>query len=522
MRRSSESATAARDRGDCALDTMSALPDRRHNPVVTSLILALTVCLHAAAAPPANRPNIILIMTDQQYGDAMSCRMGRQYLHTPVMDTLAAGGMVFTRAYSTNPLCMPLRHSLFTGRYPHETAVTRNECPPGGLDPTEFVSMGTYFRKAGFETAYCGKWHLCFDEKDPGVHGFEILGSRIKDNHDARTAEAAVRFLGRGHDRPFLLVVSFLNPHNICEWARRGAGLEQKLSCGEIGAPPPLDQLPPAPANLAPPKKEPDGMTLIRRAYHATRSFPVGAFTAEDWRKQRWGYYRMIEKVDAEMGKVLDALRRTGLEDNTLIVLTSDHGECAGAHGFNQKTVFYEESVRVPLVITWKGRTAVGTTDRLVNTGIDALPTLLAAAGLDAPRKLPGRSLWPLALGQPVSTWRDHVVVQNDMSQAGEIDGQRPRMEGRMVRSERYKYCVYSRGNRRESLVDLQVDPGELNDLAADPNYRQTLLSHRELLARFGRDYKDPLVAVLLADNVRPMPFAAGATSSDVSKPARR
>jgi arylsulfatase A-like enzyme len=461
------------------------------------------------------RPNVLFIMTDQQFGDAMSCRMGSQYVKTPVMDSLAASGIVFTRAYSANPLCMPLRASLFTGRYPHETGVTNNERTSGGMDPKEFVMMGTYFRKAGFEAAYCGKWHLRFDEKDQSVHGFEILGSRAKDNHDARAADAAVQFLARRHDKPFLLVVSFLNPHNICEWARRGAGLKQVLSCGEIGDPPPSNQLPPAPANIAPPRNEPDGMTLMRRAYHATRSFPVGGFTAEDWRKQRWGYYRMIELVDAEMGKVLDALRKAGLEDNTLIVFTSDHGECAGAHGFNQKTVLYEESVRVPLIIAWKGRTAVGTTDKLVNTGIDVLPSMLECAGLEVPRKLPGRSLWPLALGRPVTAWRDHVVVQDDMAQAGEVDGLTPRMEGRMVRTERYKYCVYSRGTKRESLVDLQADPGEMNDLAVDPKYRDIVLSHRALLAQFGRDHKDPLVTDLLADNVKPIPFTAEASSKE-------
>lgn len=472
----------------------------------------LTEKLFAGAVPPVGgqRPNVILIMTDQQFGDAMSCRMGRQYLHTPTMDNLAAGGMVFTRAYSTNPLCMPFRNSLFTGRYPHETGVTKNACPKGGLDPKEFVCMGTYFKNAGYETAYSGKWHLCFEQKDPSVHGFEIMKSRIKDNHDFGVADGAVQFLACRHDRPFLLVASFLNPHNICEWARRAAGREQRLSCGEIGDPPALDQLPPAPTNLAPPRNEPDGMTLIRRAYQVEDGpFPVGKFTAEDWRKQRWGYCRMIEKVDAEIGKVLEALRKAGQENNTLIVFTADHGECAGAHGFNQKTVFYEESVRVPLIVAWKGKTSAGTSDKLVNTGIDILPTLFDCASLETPKRLPGRSLWPLALGKSVSEWRDHVVAQNNMSQTGEVDGLRPVMEGRMVRTERYKYCIYSRGNRRESLVDLQTDSGEMNDLAADPKHRDVLLTHRELLARFGKEHNDPLVAELLADNVKAVPFTA-------------
>jgi arylsulfatase A-like enzyme len=235
----------------------------------------------------------------------------------------------------------------------------------------------------------------------------------------------------------------------------------------------------------------------------------VGRFTAEDWRRQRWGYYRMVEKVDAEIGKVMAALHRAGLEEDTLIVFTADHGECAGAHGFNQKTVFYDESARVPLIIACQGKTVGATTDRLVNTGIDLLPTMLDFAGLEAASRLPGRSLLSLALGQPVAGWRDHVVVENNMNQAGELSGMKPRMEGRMVRTERYKYCVYSRGNQRESLVDMRTDPGETTDLAADPKHRAVLLRHRELLARFGADYHDLLVAQLLSDDVRPIPFAA-------------
>ncbi len=324
----------------------------------TALLLALWGALDAAERKVA-RPNILFIITDQQSADAMSCRMGKQFLHTPTMDRLAQTGMLFTRAYSPNPLCMPSRNSMFTGRYPHETGVTQNADPAGGLNPKEFVCLGTYFRNAGYDAAYSGKWHLCFKVKDIEAHGFEIVTGKAKGDHDAGVTDGAVKFLARPHDKPFLLVASFLNPHNICEWARRLAGREQVLKCGEIGEPPPLEQLPPLPANLAPPKNEPDGMTLMRRAYQVDSGpFPVGKFTPEDWRKHRWGYYRMIEKVDAEIGKVLAALRQAGLEENTLIVFTADHGECAGAHGFNQKTVLYDESARVPLIVACKGKTA--------------------------------------------------------------------------------------------------------------------------------------------------------------------
>jgi choline-sulfatase len=486
-------------------------------------LLAAVTGLPDFPAPAAERkPNILFIITDQQFADAMSCQMGKHFIHTPTMDQLAQTGTRFTRAYSSNPLCMPWRNSVFTGRYPHETGVTQNANPPGGLNPKEFVCLATYFRNAGYDAAYSGKWHLSFNVKDTEAHGFEILTGKGKTDHDAGTTDGAVRFLARPHEKPFVLVASFLNPHNICEWARRLAGREQVLNCGEIGEPPPLDQLPPLPANFAPPKNEPDGMTLMRRAYQVDSGpFPVGKFTVEDWRKHRWGYYRMIEKVDVEIGKVLAALRLAGLEDNTLIVFTADHGECAGAHGFNQKTVLYDESARVPLIIACKGRTTGATTDKLVNTGIDFLPTLLEYAGVEVPKKLPGRSLLPLAFGRPVATWRDHVVVENNMNQAGELDGLTPQMEGRMVRTERYKYCVFSRGNQRESLVDMQADPGETTDLATDPKYREVLLQHRELLTRFGKEQHDPLVAELLADQVKPIPFAASG-SAPKAKPTKK
>jgi len=482
-----------------------------------SLVMLVTLAGMQRAACAADstgvqeRPNLLLIITDQQSADVMSCRMGRQHIHTPAIDRLAAEGVLFTRAYSANPLCMPLRNSLFTGRYPHQTGVTHNGRPPGGMDPQRLVMMGVYFRRAGYETAYTGKWHLCYPKNDPGTHGFEILqGPKLpaeQGGQDAAAAAAAVEFLRRKHQRPFLLVVSLLNPHNVCEWSRRLAGMEQRLSCGEIGQPPALDQLPPPPANLAPPRHEPDGMTLLRRAYHANSLFPVGNFTVEDWRKLRWGYYRMVEKVDAEIAKVLEALKSTAAEEDTLIVFTSDHGDCAGAHGFNQKTVFYDESSRIPLIITWKGHTPQATCEKLVNIGVDILPTLLDAAGLEIPRELPGHSLLPLALGEPIEQWRDFVVVENDMVQTGKVDGFKPTMQGRMVRSQGYKYCVYEYGRRREALYDMENDPGETVNLAYDPKYREVVLAHRRMLERFGREQNDPLVAQLLADEVAPRPF---------------
>ena len=471
------------------------------NLMQKSLPIAAVLATLATTAFAA-QPNVVFIMTDQQSANALSCRMGDRYLKTPALDRLAARGTFFTNTYSPNPLCMPARNSIFTGRYPHETGVTDNTVTT--LDSAEFVSMGTYFRRAGYQTAYFGKWHLSYVEEKTDTHGFETLGTG---NIDAETAAKSVGFLGQKHDKPFLLVVSFLNPHNVCEIARG-----QELNNGPIGEPPPVAQRPPPPANLAPPRDEPDSMTKMRAGYHANPQFPVGNFSPEMWQALRWGYYRLIEKVDVEIGRVLDAVKAAGLEENTVIVFTADHGECAGAHGLNQKTVLYEEVARVPLIISVPGQHAARTADQFANAGIDILPTMLEFIGAPRPARLTGASLRPLALGEVVSNWRSEIVVENNMTQAGMVDGSVPMTEGRMIRNARYKYCVYAHGQRRESLVDLEKDPGEMNDLARDPAHRETLLALREDLRKWGVENHDPLIAEMLADDVKPRPFAVMTT----------
>jgi len=419
-------------------------------------------------------------MTDQQFADAMSCVMGRKYIHTPNMDSLAAGGMRFKRAYSPNPLCLPMRTSMFTGRYPHQTGVQTNS--RRGFDPAKHVFMGKIFKDAGYETAYFGKWHVAVAEKRKDIHGFDtLIGAKAR-----LDPGPAAEFLSKPHDRPFLAVASFLGPHEICEWARK-----QRVPGGPIGDPPPLKDRPPLKANCDPPQDETDIITHMRKSYQAHRLFPVGDYTEADWRRLIWGYYRLIERVDGFIGTVLKALRKSGREDNTLIVFLSDHGDCHGAHRWNQKTVFYDESARVPFIISWKGRTPKGTSDVLLNTGVDVIPTLCDFAGIDVPRALPGRSLKAPALGKTPAWKREFVVVQNHMVQCVPVDGKDLKPHGRMVRSDRYKYCVYSKGKRRESLIDMKKDPGEMKNLARSDGHRKVLEQHRKYLLEWCRKHGD-------------------------------
>jgi arylsulfatase A-like enzyme len=431
----------------------------------------------ALFAPAPTRPNILIITTDQQFGDAMSCRLGDRYLKTPNMDSLAANGTLFARAYCANPLCVPSRTSIYTGRYPVETGVETNDTTE--IDARRFPLMGTVFKRAGYATGYFGKWHLPFDQRNPAVTGFDSVNAS-KASRDVGATEGAAAFIKTKRSAPFLLVVSLLDPHNICEWARG-----QQLSEGPVGTPPPLDQCPPLRPNHAPQADAPDSVALMRRSYQATPMFPVGKFDEKKWREYIWAYYRMIEKSDARIGQLLDALRQAGVEKDTLVVFSADHGDCQGAHGWNQKTILYEEAARVPCIFSWKGVTKPQVSNRLVHTGVDFLPTLCDYAALPKPAGLSGLSLKQTKENHP------YVVVSNHMVQGAPIDGRTPEPAGRMLRTDRYKYTVYSEGQKREALVDLQKDPGEMVNLAGKTEHAEVVQQHRKLLAGWCNRYGD-------------------------------
>jgi len=434
--------------------------------------------LPAALVP--KRQNILIITTDEQSADAMTCSIGHDLLYTPNIDSLALTGMRFTRAYAANPLCVPSRTSMYTGRYPVETGVETNDDLNPDLDASRFPCMGTVFEQAGYRTAYFGKWHLPYPVKDKNAHGFQQVEDRVDDRG---TVDEAAKFLGGKNPQPFLAVASFLNPHNICNWARG-----EELSQGPIGPAPQAADCPPLRVDFPPQKNEPDIMTLMRESYQRSPMFPVGNFSDEKWRQYEWAYYRIVEKVDALIGKVLQAVQDNRLEEDTLIVFLSDHGDCQGAHHWSQETVFYEESVRVPFILKWKGKVARGTSDRLVSTGVDLIPTLCGLAGIPQPKGLRGLDLTDTATGRTRRDPREYVVASNHMVQGAPVDGRIPKPRGRMVRGQRYKYCVYDEGKHRESLVDLASDPGEMVNLAGQPHFQEVLKSHRRMLMQWETD----------------------------------
>jgi len=411
------------------------------------------------------RPNILLICTDQQSASAMSCA-GNVDLHTPGMDRLAAEGVRFSRAYCTQPLCAPVRSSFVTGLMPSATGVTGNKVSMH--EELRERSLARLVGDAGYRCALAGKWHV--PGATPQECGFEV----ICDKDDSLIPQASAHFL-QG-DQPFFLFASFTNPHDICQLAR-----SQQPPQGPIEAPPPVAECPNLPANFQEPAYSPEMLRYSQRWNPSV--YPTEDFSPDEWRRLRHGYFRLVEKVDAEVVRLLDALSASGRERETLVLFMSDHGDGNGVHRWNQKTAFWEEVINIPVIARWPGVIDAGRVDeRLVSTGLDLLPTLCDVAGATAPDDLPGMSLRPLLHGDNTTQWRDELVVETTSS-IGEGPGG-PAV-GRALVGERYKYSCYSMGRWREQLVDLQADPGEMVNLAVERRH-QELLSHcrRRLRAR--------------------------------------
>lgn len=433
----------------------------------------------------AERPNILFIITDQHFADVMSGVVGDEYIKTPNLDALAKSGVRFDRAYAPNPLCKPARNSIFSGYYPFQTGIQHNTSTKL---PKQMVCMGKHFKDAGYDTGYFGKWHINIQTDDVERHGFDQMGVLVGNGADHLIPTPAIEFMNQKRDQPFLLVTSFTGPHDICQMVR-----DEKIPGGPIGAFPSPKDCPPLPVNMAPPVDETDAMALIRKSYNMSKRMPIANFTEDKWRQMRWGYYRLIERADMEMGKVLDALKAAGMEKNTLVIFTADHGDCTGVHQFAQKTVFYDESARVPLIVSFPGNVSHATTRKLVNVGIDILPTMFDFAGLPKLDQFEGNSLKQVCENPKTKDWRDYVVISNYMVQGDIPEGETelPRSRGRMVRTDDFKYAIYDIGDHRESLIDMKNDPHEMINVARDSKFKKELKKHQKILKLYAKEKGD-------------------------------
>ena len=430
------------------------------------------------------KKNILFIMTDQQSAHMMSCA-GNRWLKTPAMDSIAERGIRFDLAFCTNPVCVPSRFSLFTGRYPSEIGMSSNFWDGKKL-PADILQNGLGFllRRAGYDAFYGGKEHFPAKTRAADL-GFEY----ICEDEREQLADFCAEFLLQKHEKPFFLAVSFINPHDIChmaikEFADSGLDLILKNKCvlennsvDEAAKNPPgvsddeffQNFCPPLPDNHDPQEDEPE---IIEKKLLNNRKFKLYArlkWGEKEWRRHRWAYARLTEHVDRQIAKVLDALRKTNLENNTVIIFTSDHGDNDAAHKLEHKEIPYEETIRVPFIIAdpdCKNRSYVNR-ENIVCNGLDLVPTICDYAGINPPSDLKGKSLKQIAVEGFVKNWREHLLIESEY--------------GPLIRTKRFAYARYKEGKNNEQLYDLEKDPGQTRNFLNEPEYKNDLEYLRSL-----------------------------------------
>ena len=405
------------------------------------------------------RPNILFLITDQQHIDTIAAR-GCGHVRTPALDWLAKRGVSFAQSYCPDPVCSPSRSAIFTGRMPSETGVPRN-----GLPIREDIpNIGQWFSEnTDYETVYAGKWHLPRTYQNE-IAGFQVLPGGIGGQGnlgDTCVSRACDGFLrNRSATNPFLLVASFLQPHDICEWLRLNMNNPDELRFPEIN-----DALPPLPDNFDYEAIEPEVLRRRRQGNEPAK----GGWSKQHWRYYLWSYYRHVEMVDGEVGRILQAVQDTGHDNDTMIVFVADHGEGLAHHQMVRKSSSYDEASKAPLLISWPGQFAGDSNDFTnVVSGVDLAPTLCDCAGIRPPDGTVGRSLRPLLEGKPASS-DGHIVTEI------------PTNVGRLVRTRRYKFATYA-GDTVEQLYDMENDPGETRNLAASSEHASALADHKKLL----------------------------------------
>jgi arylsulfatase A-like enzyme len=461
--------------------------------IVAVLVMAAMAVPRAATQQPRQPPrlNVLVLFTDdQRYGTIGA--LGHPDVLTPNMDRLVARGTTFTRAHIMGGLqgaiCTPSRAMLLTGRGLFSLRDT------GAVVPPEHVMLPEVLKRAGYTTFFTGKWHndrasfarawtagdrIFFGgmhapkeggHEAPWLTAFDPSGSypqtarvQVRGFSSALYADAAVAFLERQSraSTPFLAYVSFTSPHDPRTPPEAYAALYD----------PARITLPP---NVRPEHPFDNGELAIRDEELLPRPL-----TSDAVRRELAAYYAMISEVDAQIGRVLDALDRSGQAERTLIVFAGDNGLAVGSHGLLGKQNLYEESVRVPLVLVGPGVPA-GQRRNALCLLTDVFPTVAELTGLTLPGTVQGRSLAP-ELRSPGSTGRDHVLYAYRNIQRGV----RTQDDWKLI-----EYRVS--GGRRSQLFNLQSDPWELRDLSEDPAYRDRLTALRVRLATAMREAGDP------------------------------
>ncbi|MCH6267215.1 sulfatase [Neobacillus citreus] len=462
------------------------------------------------------RPNLIYIFADQWRRQAVGYEAEDQVI-TPNIDAFAQEGTIFSHAVTCSPLCSPHRASLMTGRYPNSTGVYTN-CKVGAdvmLNPDE-TCISDVLAENGYQTAYIGKWHLDLPELNvtdqpesgasdwdaytppgPKRHGFQYWYSygawdehlaphywqdspeKIKVNQWSveHETDQTLRYLAnRNSDRPFALFLSWNPPHS------------------------PFDQVPEKYRNLY----DREQITLRENVNQSTFLVHTGEPVdggIEELKDKQLNYFAAISGIDDQFGRILQFLKEENLEENTIVVLTSDHGEMMGSHGLMAKHVWYEESIGVPFCVRWPGVIPQTRTELLLNT-VDIMPTLLSLLDLEIPSSVEGADLSGYILnrqsGGPGEAYISAYPGRKEAIEAFREAGLDNREFGwRAVRTHNFTYVIHHGYAPDDELVrllyDLKNDQYQLHpEQIEDPSAHPAALELEGKLCRWLKDLNDP------------------------------
>jgi uncharacterized sulfatase len=444
------------------------------------------------------KPSFVFIMTDTQATNAIGA-YGRPELQTPNIDKLARTGIKFENAYTTCPLCTPARAGIFTGIYPHTAGAWTNNLPLGD----NIKTMGQRFRDNGYDTAYIGKWHLdghdyfgtgeCPDGWDPDLwyDGKKYLDELsepeitmwrqqlnspeelAENNIQAeftwahRIGERVINFLKQQRDKPFVLVVSYDEPHHPFtappEYVEKFIDYDYPLGPGAF------DTLEEKPAHQ---KEWALSENVSHRVNNGTIRHPM--------------YFGCNSFVDAEIGRVIDAAH-THAPQNTYIIFTSDHGDMLGAHQLTGKgPVMYDEIAHIPLIIE-PPEGGYGRPNHTVVSHIDLLPTMLELAGLDCPSILEGSSLVPQLKGDEDDSSEAIMEFQRYEIEHDSWGGFQP---VRCIVNHKYKLVINLLSS--DELYDMTQDSAEVHNLINNPQYHQIRDQLHDRLLNWMYEKRDP------------------------------
>ena len=432
-------------------------------------LLVSSAAAGAGFAQPARLPNIVFILVDDLRWDELGCT-GHPFAQTPVADRLAREGANFRNAFATTPLCSPSRAAFLTGLYSHTNGVIDNVARDA-LSHQLVTWPRLLHDHAGYRTAFIGKWHMGNDDSPrPGFDrwvSFRGQGVCVDPalNIDGRNAPSrgyvtdilsghAVDFIEQASQQPFCLYLAHKAIHPNVQQRDDGSVDPSAANAAEQFIP--AERHRTLYAGKTPPRrgnymKRPQGKPGLAGSIDGSQATSDATILAR---------MRMMKAVDESTGAILDALSRKGVLDDTLVVLTSDHGYFYGEHCLGpERRLAYEEAIRIPLLVRYPKRFAAGSRPEQFVLSTDVAATALALAGVAPPRPLHGRPLWE-------KTNRDAVLIEYF---SDTVFPQVRKMGYDAVRTRRWKYIRYRDRTGADELYDLREDPFELRNRIADP-----------------------------------------------------